>query len=150
MRERPEENQIYKHFKGNLYQIVSIARHTETDEELVIYKALYGDGMVYARPLEMFMSKVDKGKYPDSISEYRFELQESVINPGLMEFLDSDSYEEKINILGRIHPVIDDDMINAIAVSLDLEIGEGNIEARYEELKACLLTRARFECNRLR
>ena len=194
MSNKPMPQQIYRHFKGNLYRIVTLAKHSETGEELVIYQALYGDYQVYARPLSMFMEKVDRTKYPDAGQEYRFELQQELIqmpsvqefyrepepqqepkqelkqepeqenvgipiekeqeelniDPLVLEFLDADSYEERLNILAALHHRITDEMINTMAISVDLEIEEGDTEQRYEELKNCLLTFEKFECNRLR
>ena len=66
---------IYKHFKGDLYLVEDIAIDSETEKQVVVYRALYEDNILYIRDLEMFLSKVDKAKYPEVKQEYRFELQ---------------------------------------------------------------------------
>lgn len=179
----PRPHEIYKHFKGNLYQIVAIAQHSETGEKLVIYRALYDDLEVYARPLEMFISKVDKVKYPDAVQKFRFELQgvdadrqheseeaeapeesqevqetssveengeEVNLDPLVLEFLDADSYEQRLNILAGLHHRITDDMITTMAIACDIELEEGSTQERYDSLRNCLLTLEKYECNRLR
>lgn len=181
MRNIPSPQQIYRHFKGNLYQIVTLAEHSESGDMLVVYQAMYGEFKVYARPLSMFMEKVDKNKYPDVKQEYRFEQvavkngqqefltegenskintdvmmqsadeeEEPALDPLVLEFLDADTYEQRLNILAALHHRITDDMINTMAIAVDVEVEEGDIEQRYADLKNCLLLYDKFECNRMR
>lgn len=72
------------------------------------------------------------------------------IDPLVLEFLDAGSYGERLTILDSLHNRITDDMINTMAVSVDLEIKDGDIEERYAELRNCLRTFERYECSRLR
>lgn len=209
MNQIPQAGEIYQHFKGKLYRIVTLATHTETGEQLVIYQALYGEFQVFARPLSMFLEKVDAKKYPDAAGKDRFMRipmaeaaavpqpvpapsenpvehrpaamsSESTVesravamssensveprpaaassespvepqpDPGLLAFLDADSYEEKLEVFASLEGKADLHMLNAIAASLDLELSEGSLEEQYDTLKSCLMTLERYECNRLR
>lgn len=219
MRPNPKPQEMYRHFKGNIYQIRCLAKHSETGETMVVYQAMYGTFEIYVRPLAMFMEEVDKVKYPDARQKYRFELIQEMesapvpqttktedgtaqsltksllrevsgragqaeaetnrrsytqpdigaaaestttealaaeadeqlnIDPLVMEFLEVDTYEERLNILAALRHRITDEMINTMAIAVDLEIKEGDVEERYEELRNCLLTFEKYECNRLR
>ena len=196
MREIPKKHEIYRHFKGSLYEIVTIAHHTETMEELVIYRNTEDKNEVYARPLKMFMEPVDKEKYPDVSVEYRFEKvdikkpdeysktldsvnagavsdfkrlvdikkkekqqEEKVaeseeipegISADLIRFLDTDDFEEKLEILEDVKDRIDENVINAMAISLDLAVEDASKENKLRDIKNYLYLQMRFDGKHLR
>lgn len=199
---------IYRHFKGKLYQVLNIAIHSETSQELVIYQALYGDFKVYARPKEMFLSEVDHEKYPQVKARYRFtkidrsklaqiqdnkhsdksnmttinnnvidenkidirqehkidvELKDEAVikdeselkdetanevNPDLMDFLNADSYKEKIEVLNGARNRLDEHILDIMAVTLDYVLPEGEFDEKFSALMQCLSTRERYELRR--
>lgn len=152
---RPVPGDVYRHFKDRLYEIITIAIHSETEEEMVVYKQLYGEFKTYVRPLSMFLSEVDHDKYPEVTQKYRFELVREVKKEEqpediLMSFLDAKGATEKYKILDEYEGTLDDRTINNMAISVDIVIEDGPAEQRVSELMDCLRTKARFECNRLR
>ncbi len=74
---------VYRHFKGNCYLVEDVAKDSESGQEMVIYRQLYGDGSLWVRPKDMFLSKVDKEKYPEVTQTYRFELLEDGKNKAI-------------------------------------------------------------------
>ena len=150
-----EIGKIYRHFKGNLYEVKAIATHTETGEKMVVYEACYGDGECFVRPYDSFVSRVDKGKYPEAKQAYRFELYkpEDVVpvHPLVLSFLDTDDFHDRYGILKELQPIITDDMINIMASSMDLTIDEDlSTNERFLQLQNCVDLRRQFESNRLR
>ncbi len=182
MRENPKPFEVYRHFKGNLYQILTLATDSEDGKQCVVYQAMYDDYKVYVRELAMFLSETDRNKYPDAKQQYRFEkvtmqasaspdattetgqtpseLQASVqqpqqsqsqqpeLDPGVLEYIEAETVEARLNILASVHHRITDEMINTMAVVTDVEINEGDVEHRYQELKNCLLMKQKFEKQR--
>ncbi len=149
----PKQGEIYRHFKGNLYEIIIIARDSETLEEKVVYKAVDGDA-AYVRALAMFMSAVDKEKYPEVEQGYRFELvkQEELEQKSdlVMDFLVLDTAAEKIDYLQRMKEDVTDQFLQVVAQSLDFVENAGGLEERYEDILKYLRTLSKFECGRLR
>ena len=195
MEKIPQPNEIYQHFKGNLYRVVTLAKHADTGERMVIYQALYGDFEIWARPLREFTGRVDERKHPEAAGRQRFTLlpqimgqdglnppaasdlpedaagralsaagaeeasgpaappsgeEEPALDPMLMAFLDADSYEEKLAIFTDMRGRVTDDMLTTMAVALDIDLKEGELMERYEELKNCIVMLEKYECTRLR
>lgn len=225
MRHIPKAYERYRHFKGNDYQILAIAQNSEDASKQVVYQALYPPFTIYVRPLSMFMSEVDREKYPAAAQRYRFELvseEEAVseewtrgeeesqsvtwkkaedvaaaatksvipeapesmmpeesqntaqkagegitaesagepateemdaewaIDENVLAFLEADTYEQKLNIFSEMRDKVTHDMLNTIAASLDIEVDSEELEERYRQIKNCLMTFQRYECNRLR
>ena len=193
----PKPWEIYRHFKGNLYQVITLAKDAGTLEDVVVYQALYGDFQVYVRSLTEFMSLADSEKYPESAGKPRFEKQKGKaaptgedaaevgtadakaadakavgaktaakkdelqtpqeevqtqpgLDPMVIAFLEADSYGEKLNLLAGMRHKITNDMITTMAIASDIEIEEGELSVRYENLKNCLLTKEKYECRRIR
>lgn len=176
MRENPKPFEVYRHFKGNKYQILTLATDSEDGRACVVYQAMYDDFKVYVRDLEMFMSETDVEKYPECSQKYRFEKvtaesvqekkepaidnpvskenvkaeveAETKLDPAVLEYLEADTVDARLNILASMHHRITDEMINTLAVVSDVEINEGPVEQRYQELKNCLLMKQKFEKKR--
>ena len=143
----PKKGEIYKHFKGNLYEIIAIGKHTESMESMVVYQELDGN-KVFVRPLEMFVSKVDKEKYPDVLQVYRFELQDQKSKLSIMDFLDLSTMTEKIQYLESMKDSMTEEFIGIAAQGLDFVENDGTLEDRYRALLQYLRTLERYEIRR--
>lgn len=158
MSRRPEVGETYRHFKKKDYKILAIAHHSETDEELVIYQALYGEGKICARPLDMFVSEVDHEKYPEVTQKYRFEkigdapsdnksVDQMTPEEKMMAFFDTEDLEARYRILLKMREEVTDTMIDNMAVVMDIVIPDGDITMRYDSLKRAIQTKQRYEQN---
>ena len=143
----PKKGEIYKHFKGNLYEVIAIAKNTETEEMLVVYQEVNGE-KTYARPLEMFVSKVDKEKYPEILQTYRFELQEEKANLSIIDFLELSGATEKILYLEAMKDSMTEEFVGIVAQSLDFVENDGLLDERYRALLQYLRTVEKYEKRR--
>lgn len=217
----PQAGDFYLHFKNKLYQIITIAIHSETRESLVIYQALYGNYGIYARPLDMFVSEVDHVKYPNVKQKYRFQyiakeellamqkngttstthveenmsettstsnvqtaekeqlatehtktegpstdhspnkqpsIEQTVAAKALRyketppktltDFLDAETAQEKLEILGQMRSYIDEFTLDSMAVCLDYVPSGTSIEERYYSICKFLEMKINYESKR--
>lgn len=147
MKRIPKKGEIYKHFKGNLYEVIAIAKHTETMEDMVVYQEINGD-TTYARPLKMFVSTVDKEKYPEVLQMYRFELQDEKSRLSIMDFLDLATVTEKIQYLEVMKDSMTEEFVGVVAQSLDFVENDGTLDERYHAILQYLRTVEKYEKRR--
>ncbi|MBO7096060.1 MAG: DUF1653 domain-containing protein [Lachnospiraceae bacterium] len=168
----PVEGELYRHFKGGLYRIVTIAQHTETQEGLVIYRSEDDPSKVWARPVTLFCSPVDRVKYPDAAQEMRFEkvtgdgrpvspsapapaaakasADGDGLDPEVEAFLDAKSSIDRIHILSSLNHRLTDEMLITMATACDVELPEGDIRTKYQSLRESLVILGKYEGERLR
>lgn len=156
--------EFYRHFKGRLYQIITVATHSENGEKMVVYQALYGDFKTYVRPLIMFLSTVDREKYPDAGQHFRFERvefpdaeskdetrpEEPAVNSPLLEFLDAKTPEDRIRYLDLLEPEAGQKEIDIIYAVMDLRPESGTAAEQIELIRRYLMMQKHFDGRHLR
>lgn len=164
-RRRPKKGDVYRHFRGKLYQVLSLAVWTEKGKEMVVFKEADTDEKVYVSLLDQFLSPVDKEKYPDTVQEYRFELVrenlrerekrhdgENQMSPEkmILAFLDLRTNEERIEFLQKYRSDLSDRFLTAASESMEFTENSGTTEERYGALLRFLRTKIKYEGGRLR
>lgn len=147
-----KEGEYYRHFEDKIYQITAVAVHAQTGEKMVVYREECEEGDVWVCPLEQFISEVDREKYPDASQKYLFERvnEPPKANPMLMRFLDAGSYRDKLELIQCWETYVDDQLLESIAVSLDIILSGKNTGDKYKQVVNCLKTLQHFETDRFR
>lgn len=171
--------EFYRHFKNKLYQIITIAIDSESGEPMVVYQALYDDFRTYVRPMEMFLSEVDRNKYPQVEQRYRFErvelpahsFVENVLpnegeeesphlppnegegdspHPDLLRFLEAETPAAKIASLEALKKTAGQSELESIYVVLDMKPQTGTVAEQLENIQGYLNMRKHFDGGHLR
>ena len=155
---RPSPHEIYRDKSGNPYQVIAVAKHTETGEELVVSQALFGDYSFICTGLSAFDPSQEKAKKHSTDEQTSSvmartideEAEELGMDPLVVAFLDASSCADRLQILEKLRPRITDDMIDIMSMAIDTEATGDDVFVRYTKLRDTLHTRERFESTRLR
>ena len=153
MTQKPKTGEFYRHFKGNLYQVLGVAKHSETGEELVIYQALYDDYQLYARPLSSFMERLSSKGDPSLEGKERFQRiefsEKEAPRSVLCEFLETESWEGKLEILQEHKDEMTEDILEACAESIDVVFSPSlSADQKFYQLISVLQAKERYERKR--
>lgn len=176
----PKPGEFYRHFKDKLYQVLAVAKHTETGEQMVVYQALYGDYGVYVRPLSLFVSEVDHEKYPDVEQKYRFQKvefktgqesekdqpakeaeeqepekpghdsREPELNPLIRRFVEAETFPQRMEVLAAMKGKVRQEDLDVLYVFLDMPLRSGDVEEQLRNIERNLQMQREYDGSRLR
>ncbi len=167
----PKPGEFYRHLNNTLYQIITIARNTETGEQLVIYQELSGNFSIYAGPLSRFLGEVIPVKRPEAGEPYRPEWTEDMVertgeqsswrsgladedevNPWLERFLDAEGYDQRLSVLRMMLGKVGQKEVDSIYLALDIAMPSkaGDVDSQLRGIIKHLETKKRYDGSRLR
>ena len=167
-----KSGEVYKHFKGKRYEVVTLAKDSEDGGLMVVYKALYPPYETFVRPYLSFVEELNPMVYPAATQKHRFEkevIEEYVkpeepsatvpdlsatipiqIDPGLAKFLSGETYDAQMEALREMKDHISEEMFAIMFLSLDLPMTPGNEQEHYDALMKRLETMHEFDGKRFR
>lgn len=138
--------------RGKKYTIITCARDVQIGDTIVVYVQDFGEKDTLCCPIDAFIVSFVPCSSSDEIIPLATRVRPKNGQERMMQFFDTDDFQEKVNILKDLHIFgeLTNSIIDNLAATLDVVIEEGDIETRYDQLRLCVETRARFENSRLR